>query len=199
MNVAMADRFANFEELRQVKAECRDYHIRLRLTHSLVLVMAPHGGKIERGTSELADLIAGDDFSFYSFEGIQCRNNYTDLHITSTNFDEPKAVEAVSRGDIVLSIHGQRDETRSFVIIGGLDLDLCARSRASLEEAGFPVEVEGPGLEARSERNICNRGRSGGGIQLEISRALRDELLDEEGFRHSFINAVRKVLQSITT
>lgn len=194
----MADRFANFEELRQVKVECRDYRIRVRLTPSSLLVMAPHGGKIEPGTSELATMIAGDDFTFYSFEGIQRRNNYTDLHITSTNFDEPGAVEAVSRAEIVVAIHGERDETRSFVILGGLHFDLCARLRTALEETGFSVEVEGPGLEGRSQRNICNRGRSGQGVQLEISRALRDELVEDEGLRGSFVNAVREVLPGIT-
>jgi len=195
----MADRFANFEELRQGKIECRHYRIRIRLTPSSVLVMAPHGCKIEPGTSELANMIAGDDFSFYSFDGIQRRNNYTDLHITSTNFDEPRAIEAVSWADTVVTIHGQGDETRSFVIIGGLHFNLSTRLRVALEEAGFSVELEGPGLEGRSERNICNRGRSGRGVQLEISRALRDELIDDEGPRQSFVNAVRKVLMCMTT
>ncbi len=195
----MADRFANFEQLRQSKVESRDYHICVRLTPSSVLIMAPHGGKIEPGTSELANMIARDNLSFYSFAGIQRGNNYTDLHITSTNFDEPRAIEATSHADIVVSIHGHSDETRSFLIIGGLHEDLSTALRHALEEAGFSIERERPGLAGASNRNICNRGRTGRGIQFEISRALRDELLGDEELKSSFVNRVRQVISTVIT
>jgi phage replication-related protein YjqB (UPF0714/DUF867 family) len=58
-----------------------------------VAVIAPHGGGIEPGTSELATAIAGDDFSLYLFEGLKSAGN-GELHITSTNFDEPISAKA---------------------------------------------------------------------------------------------------------
>lgn len=193
----MPDRFGSFEELCRSKIENRDYRIRVKLAPSRILVMAPHGGKIEPATSELAELIAGNDFSFYSFEGIQRRNNYRDLHITSTNFDEPRAIDAASHADVVVTIHGPGDEKRSFLMIGGLHGALCTKLREALEEAGFLTKPEEPGLAGRSKRNICNSGRTGKGVQLEISRALRDELLYDEELRWLFVNTVRKVLLSV--
>ncbi len=193
----MPNRFDSFEELRRSKTENKDYRIRVRIASPRILVMAPHGGKIERGTCQLAELIADDDFSFYSFEGTQRRNNYGDLHITSTNFDEPRAIDAASKADIVVTIHGHSDEERSFIMIGGLHEALCEQVRAALTHAGFSVEREDPGLAGLSKSNICNRGRSGMGVQLEISRALRDDLLEDDELESLFVNTVRGVLSSV--
>jgi phage replication-related protein YjqB (UPF0714/DUF867 family) len=44
-------------------------------------VIAPDGGSIEPGTSEIALKIAGLDFSFYAFEGRRKQHNNC-LHIT---------------------------------------------------------------------------------------------------------------------
>jgi phage replication-related protein YjqB (UPF0714/DUF867 family) len=54
----------------------------------MVAIIAPHGGKIEPGTSEIAAAIAGDDYSLYRFQGLRDRPR-EELHITSAKFDEP--------------------------------------------------------------------------------------------------------------
>ncbi len=43
----------------------KDYRIHLRHGKSGILVMAPHGGGIEPGTTEIADAVAGAERSFY--------------------------------------------------------------------------------------------------------------------------------------
>jgi phage replication-related protein YjqB (UPF0714/DUF867 family) len=68
--------------------------------------VAPHGGGIEPGTSELADAIAGSDLSFYTFEGLKSSGN-TDLHITSTRFDEPMCLTLLASSSVVVTLHGE--------------------------------------------------------------------------------------------
>ena len=64
----MADKYASFQELQ--RGERRGSHrVLSRARKATIAVIAPHGGKIEPGTSEIARKIAGADYSFYSFEG----------------------------------------------------------------------------------------------------------------------------------
>lgn len=189
----MADTYRNFEELKAREAEGREWRREYRRRPSKVLVMAPHGGWIEPFTAELAEAVAGDDLSFYAFRGLKTRNNGT-LHLTSHRFDEPVALEAVARADRVLCIHGERCSDRSFVMVGGGDGDLQARLARELEEAGFVLETPRQGLQGRNPRNICNRGRSGAGGQLELSEALRRTLRHDPQRLGTFVGAVRRAL-----
>ena len=51
--------------------------------------MAPHGGSIEQGTTELTKALADKgNYDYYSFEGIRPKNN-SELHVTSTHYDDP--------------------------------------------------------------------------------------------------------------
>lgn len=166
------DRYACYSELREHEKEGFDYVIHLRKGESEIAVVAVHGGGIEPGTFDIADAVAGETHTFYSFRSIKPAGNAR-LHITSTHFDEPKCLGAVKEVDTVISIHGLRcnDEV---VYIGGLDADLKKRIKDSLTYAGFKAEESlQPGLRAIDSQNICNRGRSGKGVQLEISAGLR--------------------------
>ena len=134
----MTDKYKNFEELAANEQEGSDFQVRFRTRRGPMAVIAPHGGGIEPGTSELADAIANADLSFYAFEGIKKAANRV-LHITSGRFDD--------------------------------------------------------------KNNICNRGQSGKGVQLELSHGLRALLfrtLDKSGRQHPteqfgrFVNAVRR-------
>ena len=78
----VSDSYGSFAELAIGEAEGRDW-VRLYLDRgSRFLVMAPHGGWIEPYTTELAQAIAGEDFSFYTFKGVKERGN-RHLHLTS--------------------------------------------------------------------------------------------------------------------
>jgi phage replication-related protein YjqB (UPF0714/DUF867 family) len=81
------DKYESYEELRQNEQE-HHFQIHHQEGSSGVAVMAPHGGGIEPGTTEIARGVAGTDHTFYAFEGLKPGGNQ-DLHITSTNFDEP--------------------------------------------------------------------------------------------------------------
>jgi phage replication-related protein YjqB (UPF0714/DUF867 family) len=163
-------------------------------------VVAPHGGDIEHGTSEIADAIAGDDFSFYAFEGIKQSRNQ-DLHITSHRFDEPKCVNLVGASTTAIAIHGRKGEAK-VVYLGGLDTRALKVLRATLLAGGFRVEKDdSPRLQGRDKKNICNRTKTGTGVQLEITRGLRRSFfqgLRRNGRRHrterfrEFVAAVRE-------
>jgi phage replication-related protein YjqB (UPF0714/DUF867 family) len=98
------DRYPNFEML--PRAERADnFCIDCRRRPSPVAIIAPHGGKIEPGTSIIAAAIAADDYCLYCFEGRKCQGNRY-LHITSTHFDEPQCLTLISGCDQVVAVHG---------------------------------------------------------------------------------------------
>jgi phage replication-related protein YjqB (UPF0714/DUF867 family) len=190
----MTSPYKSFNELTTQEVEGRDYRIRLQLKDGRVLVMAPHGGKIERMTSEIAEAIAGDNYSFYSLEGLKEDGNSL-LHIESHLFDEPLALRAVEKADIVVSVHGQLDHREEFIMVGGLSVDLRSEIKRQLEAVGFQTRPPTEGLQGIDPDNICNRGRWKGGAQLEISRKVRDSLRSDANRLQLFADAVRKAIR----
>ena len=171
------DKYANYDDLKQHEKEGEDYVILLRENNSRIAVIATHGGGIEPGTVDIADGVASSEHAFYAFKGIKRRGNAV-LHITSTKFDEPKGVRLAGNADVVVSIHGYQGEDE-VVFIGGKNQDLKEKIRYMLNEAGFHAKISTKtGLRAQHPENICNRCRSGEGVQLEISRGLRDRMFD---------------------
>ncbi len=152
-----------------------------------------HGGKIEPFTTELADSIANDDFSLYSFEGRHPRRNHQDLHVASHRYDEQRALEMVGKAEVVFALHGHRDTDTEFVMPGGRHEDLRNRLGEALADSGFDVREPEPHLGGADVSNICNRGSAGAGVQLEISKALRDRLRDDAALRRVFVEAARTV------
>jgi len=180
-----------FEEFAGQEFEGQDYTIRIRPRNSPVLVMAPHGGKIEPGTGEIAEAIAGDEYSFYCFEGIKADGNGA-LHIGSHLFDEPRALEAVRAAEIIVTVHGHANRDDGFVMVGGLNTNLKTKIESELMRAGFQIREATEGLKATDPANICNRGRSGKGVQLEISRKLRDSCRLHRNCLREFADSVRR-------
>ena len=152
--------------------EGSDFRIHTRTGSSGVLVLAPHGGGIEPGTSELARAVAGEEHALYLFEGIQ-RGDNKPLHITSTHFDEPRCLQMLAETRFVLALHGCNGQ-KPRLYIGGLFTDARQALQEAFLKAGFPVEENvPPALKGRSPRNICNLGQNGQGLQLELSLGLR--------------------------
>ncbi|KAF0092381.1 MAG: phage replication protein [Fusobacteria bacterium] len=169
--VQAADLYLNYQELSAAKIIGTDYKIVNRKTASSTAVIAIHGGSIEPGTSELADNIAGTNHDFYSFYGIMSSNN-TSLHITSTNFNEPIALDLVQKSRNTLSIHGF-SSTSNLTYIGGLDKTLVAKVKTKLKAAGFVVADAPINLAGLETTNITNRNLRKAGVQIEISSSLR--------------------------
>jgi len=190
----MSSPYKNFEELAQQEVEGKDYQIKFHLRDERVLIMAPHGGKIEPTTSMIAEAIAGENYSFYSFEGLKDEGNGV-LHIESHLFDEPQALQAVKRADVVITVHGQLNHQEGFIMVGGLHVDLRSEIRHRLEVAGFQTRTPPEGLQGIDPENICNRGRLKGGIQLEVSRKERDLLKVDRERLERFASTVRQAIQ----
>jgi phage replication-related protein YjqB (UPF0714/DUF867 family) len=194
--VANKDTYPSFGALALSETEGNDFIVTcLHNARDDIVILAPHGGKIEPGTSELARAVAGSDFALYLFEGLKPSGNRA-LHVTSTNFDEPRAMAMTGAALHAIGIHGLAADNEE-IEVGGLDDRLRDLVNASLLEAGFlsRVVTSGP-YAARDPANICNRAKSGG-VQLEIGRALRDKIRADAGVRTAAAEAVRKALESI--
>jgi phage replication-related protein YjqB (UPF0714/DUF867 family) len=188
------DVYRNFAELNGTESEGIDFYISaVKREGSNIVIVAPHGGAIEPGTSEVAKEVANNDLSLAIFEGIKPKGNKR-LHITSTNFDEPRCVELVQESDTVVAIHGEGSDELS-VFLGGRDDELCVHLKAVLERYGYAVKTHGnPDLHGLAAENICNRGRHGTGVQLELSSGLRQtffQSLTDKGRKKSTDELVR--------
>jgi len=196
------DSYSDFSELRQNEKEGEDYVILCRETNSKIAVIAPHGGGIEPGTVDIADAVAGSEHTFYAFKGIKKTGNRI-LHINSNKYDEPEGLRISKHAHIVVSIHGCRGR-KEMVLIGGKNRKLKQIFMFQLREAGFNAVVsEVCGLLGKNPKNICNRCKSGKGVQLEISRGLREKMFDNLSHRSSrkktvvfydFVSSLRSVL-----
>jgi len=191
----MTSPYKNFEELTQQEVEGKDFQIRHHTKDERVLIMAPHGGKIEPTTSMIAEAIAGENYSYYSFDGLKSERNSV-LHVESHLFDEPRALQAVKKADVVITVHGQLNHQEGFIMVGGLHVDLRSEIRRRLEAAGFQTRTPPEGLQGIDPENICNRGRLKGGVQLEVSRKERDSLRTDQGRLTRFAAAIREAIQS---
>lgn len=191
------DWYASFSELSAREIENLDYQISVVNRGSMVAVIAPHGGHIEPGTSELARAIAGEDLSTYIFSGLRPGRHHREMHITSTNFDEKRCVDLLSHTHTALGIHGRSDAgDPETVFLGGRDFALGSRIAAELERGGFKSKSDGHGLPGVEPRNVCNRGTASAGVQLEVPRTLRDRLVADASLRAAFVGCVRAALPS---
>jgi phage replication-related protein YjqB (UPF0714/DUF867 family) len=201
----MLDRYKSYIELAQHEIEGKDYQIITRLRPSPIAILAPHGGGIEPGTSEIAHTLAGDRFSLYLFEGLKASGS-EDLHLTSTRFDEPHALALVGTAHWALSLHGCMGLSRK-VYLGGRDREHIPMVKAFLKDAGFDASEQNQRFSASSPFNLCNRGRSGKGLQLELTKGLRSTFFHEldrrSGRQHptqyfsTFLIALQQIVSKI--
>lgn len=174
---AGSDKYSNFVHLSTSEIRGSDFSITTSDVSSSTLIMAIHGGKIEGGTDQLAKLLGHlGPYNIYTFEGNKASRN-RELHITSTRFDEPQAIEMVKKSAITLSIHGYAGKTPD-TVIGGRHTAFADIFRDRLKSAGFQVSTN-PRLGGVSINNIVNRNLVGGGIQLELSTAQRSAFSDK--------------------
>jgi len=169
--MSCGDRYASFAELARNVQEGKDFRRVVERRRSCVAIVAPHGGGIEPGTSEVARALAGDEFALYCFEGLR-QNGNDELHVTSHCFDDPACIQLVEQAQVVVAVHGCAGEDKA-VYVGGLDDGLKARLIQALRRAGFRAGPSAGELAGCYVDNICNRGMLGQGVQLEITEGLR--------------------------
>jgi phage replication-related protein YjqB (UPF0714/DUF867 family) len=156
-------------------------------------IVAPHGGGIEPGTSELCLAVAGYHpatmeitppdgpvYDHWMFEGLRSSNNSA-LHVTSTNCDDPVALALCGGAQHALSLHGCTTtqaglpDATAAVLVGGLDTALKTRLINAFTAAGITaIDATGnPNLDGDGPTNIVNRTLTGTGAQLELTTPLR--------------------------
>lgn len=185
------DTYSCFADLE--RKENGNFSIIKSVKSSVYAIIAPHGGKIEPGTAEIAESIAGDDLSLYIFKATSKSKPDITLHITSTNFDEPECLDVLKNAETALAIHGAKDpgvDPKERVWVGG-NLRNEFQSHLEKELSSLKLLVESnPKFSGGSSKNICNRGTSSKGMQLELTWALRNRLKADAAFLSKFSDAV---------
>jgi len=164
--------YRSFAELAVAEERGRDWWSRRRRRPSRVAVIAPHGGRLEQGTDAIAEAIAGRDFASYVFLAMRRGGGNPRLHVTSRLFDDPRCLDLLRGRDVVLAVHGCGAPGET-VFLGGLDAELKGRLAAAFRAAGLDAREHGHPWPGRHPDNVCNRGRRGAGVQLELTWDLR--------------------------
>ncbi|WP_407632933.1 poly-gamma-glutamate hydrolase family protein [Bacillus velezensis] len=176
VSILAADKYRNFEELKANESPF-NFSMFSKEQGTDVLILAPHGGGIEGGTSELAKELS-ETYSTYLFEALKTPGAF-DLHLTSTNFDEPQALEMLKEHEFTLSLHGYASN-EEHVLVGGTDRDKAKAITSTLNNAGYSAELldEGTRLSGSSPNNVANKNKTGKSIQLELSTGLRKSMFN---------------------
>ena len=187
----------NFEQLRRIYQEGVDYTIESREGREKILCAAWHGGTIERGADLLADAIAGDVFSFYAFQALQEVAPPHPLRITSIRFDEPLLLSLARKSELVLGVHccDTAPGIHRIFVGGGAHSDLRKGLVEALRANDFNA---GPDqlFPGHHPSNPCNRGRAPG-VQLEVSQAYMDWLLDHPQYFQKLADTVSTFMSSV--
>lgn len=159
-------------------------------------ILAPHGGGIETGTSELCLAVAGYHpadlaptsangafHDYWMFEGLLSTGNAR-LHVTSTNCDDTVA-RAVAAGSLnAIGLHGCKPEQADLpagtqaVLVGGRNTALKSCLLTRLTAAGLQaIDANSvPDLNGDEPANIANRTLLAAGAQLELTTPLRQAM-----------------------
>jgi len=164
-----------------------------------IFIMAPHGGGIERGTTELALATAGftsdfnrhpasaETYDYFIFNGKNPGDQNGSLHVTASNYDDFVANELVQNSVISLAFHGCTDEQPEpntgegykACIIGGLDIAFMTILEYQLHDAGFNARISDQEmLNGDLPDNIINKNKRKTGAQFELTTSFRRSLYD---------------------
>jgi phage replication-related protein YjqB (UPF0714/DUF867 family) len=159
------------------------------------LLIAPHGGGIEPGTSEIMRAVAAfGDWAWYDFAGFLRQGNKESLHITSTRFDEPTLLSLLPQTKFVVAFHGADAMGQPLACVGGKwkrGRELLVEAiNASFGEHGLRAADATDGslayhLRGLDDENLTNRGKSGEGVQIEFSREARNLLFPPNASREA--------------
>lgn len=191
-----SDKYKNFKELSKSEVEGKDYKIVSKQKNNNFLFVAPHGGNIEPGTSEIVKALSKNIFSYYLFEGTKVKEMHNVvLHLTSSHFDEPKLTKMLLRSNTTITIHGYGWDNKSeAVIVGGLDYILIKKIKFNFKKYGFKIK-NSKIFRGDNKKNICNKGISQKGVQLEINRILRRNLIKDKNKMKMFVESIYEAIK----
>jgi phage replication-related protein YjqB (UPF0714/DUF867 family) len=156
-------------------------------------IIAPHGGGIEFGTSELCLAIAGYHpatlvippgtgitYDYWMFEGLRATDN-AELHVTSTKCNDGVAESLCGGALNVLALHGctttqaELPDNARTVLVGGRNAALKQHLLNEFAEAELDAidAVDREALNGDEPTNIANRTLLGMGGHLELTGPLR--------------------------
>lgn len=172
-----AEKFQSFQDLLKEAVEGEDFIRNIQSRNSELAIVAPHGGNLEAGSELVAKAIAGDRHSLYTFESLRDTGDDS-LHITSTRFDDPSCEKIIRKAKSVITCHGclWENEIDEIVFIGGRNKDgrdELVQSLRNLDIRANPDELH----RGIHQENLCNRGISGEGLQLEFTPGFLNSLL----------------------
>jgi len=167
-----------------------DDDLTMRYDVQRTVILAPHGGGIETGTSELCLAISGYHpktmaatgplHDYWMFEGLRNADN-GELHVTSAHCDDHVARSLTAGALNAIGLHGCKESEAGLptgtqaVLVGGRNTALKSRLVSRLNAAGVRAidAVNIPDLNGDDPANIANRTLLGAGAQLEITTPLR--------------------------
>lgn len=195
-----------------------------QLTFPTFLFFAPHGGKIESHTTEIAKQVSKVcGVSYYAFNGT-LRTNNRDLHITSTNFDEPTLMQLLAIHHVAFAFHGCKnyplvleckdhqqqqlhlksktvsdfDHSDCTFYVGGLMRDVAKRLVDEfLPSRGFRGVLCEIKFAGKQPENVCNRGLWGRGLQFEMTPKLRQDLVEDWDKMNAFCEVLMMAIEMI--
>jgi len=200
------DLYSSFEELAHREEEERDFSITQIFHHSPILIVAPHGGLIEGGTSEIADGIVDGRLNGYFFNGLTYKSTFDQLykgreggtarrmHLKSTRPQGERLDEALDHAELVVGVHGWWVPSED-LYIGGTQRQVMEALHASLRTEGFSARYateSGFDIRGIHPKNFINRNQQG--VQIELCYGLRKKLKTDAAALELFSKTIREVL-----
>jgi phage replication-related protein YjqB (UPF0714/DUF867 family) len=164
-------------------------------------LVAPHGGGIEPGTSEiLRAVVELGGWAWYEFAGFLRKGNKESLRISGRKFDEPTLLALLPQTEFVVAIHGSGGTSGQILTLSGnweagqatlassINATTAAHGIQAKNAAGH-ASGHSPGHSAGHSSDgaadLITRGKRGQGIRLEFSRGARNHLFPPDCSREA--------------
>lgn len=192
--------YSSFADL-YASEEATDYAIKATDRGKATTILALHGGGIERGTSELVEALKGyGKYNTYVFEGLKATDNGS-LFLRATDFDEPTATKLVKNSDYTVSVIGAAGDDE-VTYIGGQNKLLAEIIRLHLITKGYRVKTLSvpDRIAGVMNSNIVNKNKlfnddfKLGGVQIAISKGLRDKLVADSSTLNDYSGSINAAL-----
>jgi phage replication-related protein YjqB (UPF0714/DUF867 family) len=154
------------------------------------LLVVPHGGGIEPGTSEIMRAVAKlGNWAWYEFAGYLRQGNREALHVPSTEFDEPTLLSLRLRAGFCVEFHGTSQTGSPLVYVGGT-WDAGRRIMGGAinlfsEKHGINAVDPMSQISSLQEPTPAVRGKRADSVKLEFSRETRNLLFLPDASREA--------------
>jgi phage replication-related protein YjqB (UPF0714/DUF867 family) len=128
----------------------------------------------------------------FDFRGTKDSGNL-DLHVSSIRYEDDHLTEMLQFAQVVCSVHGCKGNDLG-IYLGGLDKELIQTTKENLERHFDFLKNPQSHLRGVHKNNICNRGISKKGLQLELTLGFRKYLMQNPEQMFLFCSAVSKAL-----